>query len=144
MSEHQETPEQTAERHAAVKGANAVQVSRATDVARLCVEMIAWEEIAGPKDADAMEKVLHPKLHFRTRTGDWLTLEEVRANFTAGANRGRSLVGEVDVTHYGDMAVTVLLVQTRDGNLTRNVRVFLRGGERGWQLVSWCNEPVPP
>jgi hypothetical protein len=144
MSAHSETSEQKVERHAAMKEANAVQAKRATDVARLCADMIAWEEIAGPEDANAMEKALHPALRFRTRAGDWRTREEFLTHFPGGANRGRSLVGEVDVTHYGDMAVAVLLVRTGDGNLTRNVRVFLRGGKSDWQLVSWCNEPAPP
>jgi hypothetical protein len=143
MSEHQETPEQMAERREAVRRANTEQAARATDVARLCVEMIAWEENAAPEDANAMAKALHPGLRFRTRAGAWRTWDEVLANLAGGADRGRSLVGEVDVTHYGDMAVAVLLVRTGDGNLTRNARIFLRGGELGWQLVSWCNEPTP-
>jgi hypothetical protein len=110
-------------------------------VARICVEMISWEGEGEGKEAE-FRRVLHEHLRFRRANGVVDDLKSFVSKLGSGAKQGRTLCGEVDVSHYETMAVAVLIVRSGDGRQFRNARIFLRGGARGWQLVSWCNEEV--
>jgi hypothetical protein len=111
-------------------------------VSKICDDMIQWEERGEKEDQDAFEDLLDPSLRFRRGDDTVVDKKKFIDELPKNAGRGRTLSGEIDVVHYDNMAVAVLVVDVKGGK-TRNARVFLRGGKLGWRLVSWCNERVP-
>jgi hypothetical protein len=125
----------------AMAGEQAKAADEICPVSKICVDMIDWEEKGGNAEQDHFRELLDPAFRFRRADGVVDDKDEFVRKLPAGAGRGRTPYGEVDVTYYDNMAVAVLRVDVK-GTKYRNARVFLRGGPRGWRLVSWCNEEV--